>query len=90
MDLEQAGGAQWSGWSIHDGELFAPEWRRGVSVGEIRALPYLYASQAEGQRLAREIGELKKQLAAVSRLCGWYRRQLTRESRLGLALSRIF
>jgi hypothetical protein len=89
MDLERFGGPDWQGWRLRNGRIWAPEWRNGVSPGEIRAVPYLYASQAEAQRMAREIQTLKKQLAAVARLAAWYRRQLTRESRLGLALSRI-
>ncbi len=89
MDLEPIAGASWAGWTIDADTITAPEWRRGVSQGEIRAVPYLYAAQAEGRRMGREIEALKKQLAAVSRLCGWYHRQLSRESRLGLALSRI-
>ena len=70
--------------------IYAPEWRKGITPGEIRALPFLYAAQAEHIRQQREMGELKRQVEALSRLCGWYRRQLHRESRLGLALSKIF
>jgi hypothetical protein len=90
MDLETLGGPQWAGWKIDGETLTAPEWRRGVTPGEIRAIPYLYASQRERRDQAAQIEQLRKQVAAVSRLCGWYHRQLSRESRLGLALSRLF
>ena len=90
MDLEPLAGPSWAGWTIDEDRICAPEWRRGISQGEIRAIPYLYASQAEARKMAREIQALKKQLAAIARLCAWYRRQLHREARLGLALSRIF
>ena len=92
MDLGEIGGEQWQGWTLtEDGLLHAPEWRRGLHPvpGEIRAIPYLYASQAENQRMARELDQIKKNLTATARLAGWYRRQLQRESQLGLALSRI-
>ena len=51
--------------------------------------PTLYARQAENKRLGREFDQIKKKLDATVRLAGWYRRQLKRESRFGLALSRI-
>ena len=89
MALEPLAGPSWAGWTIHKDEIQAPEWRRGVSRGEIRAIPYLYAGQAETRKITREIQTLKKQLAAVGKLAARYRRQLSRESRLWLALSRI-
>lgn len=39
MDLEPLAGPEWAGWTIREGEIQAPEWRRGVSQGEIRAIP---------------------------------------------------
>ena len=90
MDLSEIGGEQWEGWTLgKDGLLYAPEWRGGLHPAEIRAIPYLYASQAENKRLGRELDQMKKNLEATARLAGWYRRQLQRESQLGLALSRI-
>ena len=37
----------WHGWIFRDGLLYAPEWRRGITQGEIRALPYLQALIAD-------------------------------------------
>ena len=61
MDLSEIGGRQWQGWTLgEDGLLNAPEWSRGLHPGEIRAIPYLYASQAENNRLAGELDQIKR------------------------------
>ncbi len=86
MDVERIAGPSWAGWRFHRGELFAPEWRRGITPGEIRALPYLMALDGDLERRRRELEELKRELAGVARLAGWYRRQLVLEARLGLML----
>jgi hypothetical protein len=88
LDLSHLG-PDWEGWYFHEGRLYAPEWRKGLTPSEIRALPYLYALEAETIRQRREVEEIKKQNAALARLAGWYRRQLSRESRLGLMLSKL-
>jgi len=86
MDVERFAGSSWAGWRFYRGELFAPEWRRGLTPGEIRALPYLMALAADLERRRRELEEIKRELAGVARLAGWYRRQLVLEARFGFLL----
>lgn len=87
MDVEAIAGSDWAGWSFgRDGLLYAPEWRAGLGPGDIRALPYLNALAADHRRQQRECAELRRQVDAVARLAGFYRRQLVAESRLGLML----
>jgi hypothetical protein len=89
MDLELVGGAEWQGWSIQGEFIYAPEWRGGLGPGHIRSLPYLMQISSEMRRQEREFAAVRQQLAAVTRLCGWYRRQLVLESRAGLALIQL-
>jgi hypothetical protein len=89
MDFAEIAGPAWAGWTVHKGLLYAPEWRRGLEPGEIRALPFLRAIESDHLRQGRELDQVKRQLATVARLAGWYRRQLVLESRFGLMLARI-
>jgi hypothetical protein len=88
MDLSHLS-PDWEGWYFHERRLYAPEWRKGLTASEIRALPYPYALEAETDRQRKEVEALKRQTDALARLAGWYRRQLSRESKLGLMLSRL-
>lgn len=88
MDLDSIAGPSWAGWRFHNELLFAPEWRQGLHPGEIRAIPYLCAIEADSRRKDRQLEDLRGQLAATARLAGWYRRQLVLESKFGLMLTR--
>lgn len=79
-------------WGI-DGCLYLAEWRRGFHIHELRAL--FFEAQA-ARSLAVEVKNLTSSLEAAEQAAqeaekraAFYRAQLTRESRLGLALSRI-
>lgn len=89
MDVETIAGGEWSGWVFRDGLLFAPEWRKGLHPGEIRAIPYLRAIEADSRRKDRIVADLRGQIEAASRLAGFYRRQLVLESKFGLMLARL-
>ena len=89
MDFAAIAGPSWAGWTVGNGMLWAPEWRQGLEPGEIRALPFLRAIEADHLRQGRELASVRRQLMTVSRLAGWYRRQLVLEARLGLMLARI-
>ena len=83
----------WHGWTFRDGLLYAPEWRRGLTQGEIRALPYLQALIADYQRQSRdndrEVREAQDALCQAEARSRFYRSQLILESRYGLMLARI-
>jgi hypothetical protein len=85
MDLEGIAGPSWAGWSTNNGMIYAPEWRQGITPGEIRAMPYLRAIEADHLRQGRELAAERRRSAALARLAGFYRANLVRESRFGLA-----
>ena len=74
--------------------LYIPEWRRGLSPHEIRAL---FWQVQQVSSLKREIGMLKKdiekyaeEINALEVKADFYKRQLILESRFGLILQRSF
>lgn len=87
-------GKDWIGHYFRDNLLYIPEWRRGLTSHEIRALFW------QGQQvlsLKREIELLKQQLErrneeidVLEGKAAFYRRQLVLESRFGLILQRSF
>lgn len=85
-DLARIAGPDWVGWYFERGELFAPEFRRGFTPGELRAIPYMRQCMSE---LSRRLDAEHREHAAVVRLMAFYRRQLTLESRLGLMLTAL-
>lgn len=85
MDLSEIAGPSWAGWTVANGKIYAPEWRQGLTPGEIRALPFLRAIEADHRRQGRELAAERARSATLARLAGFYRRNLVRESRLGLA-----
>ena len=93
LDLEQHGGRDWAGWTLHEGLIYAPEWRQGLHTGEIRAIPYLHASVSAKDRTIREArascAEIETLRDAAERRAHYYRDLVSREARLGLMLSRI-
>lgn len=76
-----------------DGLLYLPEWRRGFSIYELRALFFesqrARALDAELRTAARDLARLAAQNEVLERQVYWYRRQLVLESRMGMALARI-
>ena len=76
-----------------DGLLYLPDWRRGFTVHELRALFFncqQVRSLESSLRLARrDLEALEGKFHDLEKRCAFYRRQCTLEARLGLALSRI-
>jgi hypothetical protein len=92
-DLGAIIGPDWQGWTWNDGQIFAPEWRRGLTPAEIRAIPYLRALEADGRRKRekhrQEVRMLRAAAELATRRAEFYRRQVRLEATLGLALQRI-
>lgn len=87
-------GKDWEGHIFRDNLLFIPEWRRGLTPGEIRSL--FWQAQLVSS-LKREIEQLKKELErrnneidSLEIKADFYRRQLVLESRFGMILQRSF
>ncbi len=86
-------------WAAHgasfgqDGLLYLPDWRRGFTIHELRAMWFQVQqvrSLESRLRLAeRDFEALEARFEITERNCAFYRRQCTLEARLGLALSRI-
>lgn len=93
LDLETEGGPDWAGWKLHEGLIYAPEWRKGLHTGEIRALPYLYASVADYRRRVTvaeaALQEMEGLCMQAERQARYYRDLVSREAHLGLMLCRI-
>jgi hypothetical protein len=76
-----------------DGLLYLPEWRRGFTVHELRAMFYqcqqVRALAAQVRQRDRDAEILDLKFDELQRRCAFYRRQLVLESQLGLALARV-
>jgi hypothetical protein len=76
-----------------DGLLYLPEWRRGFSVHELRALFFECQSvrtlRVEVKNLKSSTEQLTAQLDAAEARAAFYRQNLVLESRLGMCLIRI-
>lgn len=92
--LTHAAGNDWSGYSFGpDGLFYVPCWRRGFSADEIRALFYetqmVRMLKREATQARLDLARALEELEEARRRADFYRRNLTLESKLGLALSRI-
>lgn len=82
-------GARWGA----DGLLYLPDWRRGFTVHELRAM--FFESQqvrrlnADLRQRERDIAAMQAQIDALARRAAFYRAQVVLEARLGLLLARI-
>jgi hypothetical protein len=87
-------GKDWEGHVFKDGMLFVPEWRRGFTPGEIRALFWkcqLVASlESEIRLLKKQLEESNAEIEALEIRADFYRRQVILESRFGMMLQRSF
>ncbi|SDX42327.1 hypothetical protein [Nitrosomonas oligotropha] len=87
-------GKDWDGHVFRDNLLFIPEWRRGLTAGEIRALFWqaqLVSSLKREIKLLKE--ELERRNSEIDTLevkADFYKRQLVLESRFGMILQRSF
>ena len=87
-------GKDWEGFYFKDELLYVPEWRRGFTPHEIRAL---FWKCQQIRTLNNEINLLKQELERRSEdintleiKADFYRRQVVLESRFGLMLQRSF
>lgn len=76
-----------------DGLLYLPDWRRGFTVHELRALFFhcqqVRSLEARLRLAARDLEALEAKNDKLEKDRAFYRRQCTLEARLGLALARI-
>ena len=94
LDVSELLGPAWSGWILGaDGLLYAPEWRRGFTAHELRAMWWrcqqvaaLEVAARDARRDAQTAQDEADRLAGV---VAYLRRQVTLEARLGAMLGRI-
>ncbi|MBK8605020.1 MAG: hypothetical protein IPN87_18845 [Saprospiraceae bacterium] len=87
-------GKDWTGHYFRDSLLYIPEWRRGLTPHEIRALFWrgqqVSSLENEIELLKRELERRNKEIEMIEIKADFYRRQLVLESRFGLILQRSF
>lgn len=87
-------GDDWKNHTFRNNLLFIPEWRRGLTAQEIRAMYWeiqLVASLKREIRLLKsEIERRNNDIDQLEIKVQFYRRQLVLESRLGMMLQKIF
>lgn len=88
-------GKDWDGHVFRDNMLFIPEWRRGLTPGEIRSLFWqaqLISSLKREIELLREELERRRnnEFDSPEVKADFYRRQLVLESRFEMILQRSF
>jgi hypothetical protein len=85
--LQELAGDSWEGWTLHDGRLNHPTWRKGFTGSELAAMWFECQLVRELQRQVRDLtaalevrlGELHR----AERRAWWYRTQLVNESKFG-------
>ena len=87
-------GKNWEGFYFKDEQFYVPEWRRGFTPHEIRAL---FWKCQQIRSLNNEINSLKQELERRNEefnklevKADFYKRQVILESRFGLMLQRSF
>ena len=74
--------------------LFIPEWRRGLTPGEIRALFWqvqlISSLKREIELLKEELERRNNEYDSLEVKADFYRRQLVLESQFGMILQRSF
>lgn len=87
-------GKDWDGHIFRNNLLFIPEWRRGLTPGEIRALFWqvqqIWSLKREIDLLKQEIEKLGEENNVLEVRAAFYKRQLVLESRFGMILERSF
>lgn len=87
-------GRDWDGHVFRNNMLFIPEWRRGLTPGEIRALFWqvqlISSLKREIELLKEELGRRNNEFDSLEVKADFYRRQLVLESRFGMILQRSF
>ena len=87
-------GADWDGHIFRNGLLYIPEWRRGLTPGEIRSLFWetqlVSSLKNEIRQLKEELERRNNEIDTLEVKADFYRRQLVLESRFGMILQRSF
>lgn len=87
-------GKDWDGHIFRNGLLYIPEWRRGLTPGEIRSLFWqvqlISSLKSEINSLKRELERRNEEIDALEIKADFYRRQVVLESRFGMILQRSF
>lgn len=87
-------GKDWDGHIFRNNLLFIPEWRRGLTPGEIRALFWqvqqIWSLKREIDLLKQEMEKLSEENSILEARAAFYKRQLVLESRFGMILERSF
>lgn len=87
-------GKDWQGHYFKNNLLYVPEWRRGFTAHELRAMFYkcqLVASlESELRLLKKQLEESNAEIEALEITADFYRRQVILESRYGMMLQRNF
>jgi hypothetical protein len=87
-------GRDWDGHVFRDNLLFIPEWRRGLTPGEIRSLFWqvqlVSSLKREIELLKEELERRNNEFDSLEVKADFYRRQLVLESRFGMILQRSF
>lgn len=87
-------GKDWDGHYFKDNQLYIPEWRRGLTPHEIRALFWqvqqIWSLKREIELLKRDIEKQTEEIISLEVKADFYRRQLVLESRFGMMLQRSF
>lgn len=87
-------GKDWAGHYFRDNLLYIPEWRRGLTPHEIRALFWqvqqILSLKREIDLLKQELERRDEQINTLEIKANFYKRQLVLESRFGMILERSF
>lgn len=87
-------GKDWINNYFRDSMLYIPEWRRGLTPHEIRALFWrsqqVSSLENEIELLKRELERRNNEIDLLEIKADFYRRQLVLESRFGMILQRSF
>lgn len=87
-------GKDWAGHYFRNSLLYVPEWRRGLTPHEIRALFWrgqqVSSLENKIELLKRELEKRNEENDMLEIKAAFYRRQLILESRFGMILQRSF
>ena len=86
-------GGDWEGWTWHEGKIYAPGWREGLSPDELRALPFLHSVVEEYRRAnwnyEAEMAQMRNKVETATKNEAYFRNQLQIAKKLGIVLQRI-
>lgn len=93
-ELSALAGPEWDGWRLGaDRLLYAPEWRRGFTAPELRALFWrcqqVAALEADLRMMRAAVDAAEMRAEHAERLAWYLRRQLVLEARLGALVERL-